>query len=755
MTMFLTKLGAIAQRAPRIAIASALFLLLGAGIFGAPASGELPAGGYGDPQSESAKAQAILASDFDAGGMSIIFEIEDPVSGVDSLAARTSAQTVLQTLHSSRHAQQIRSYWPASLSAPTINESLASPDHRTGFILAQIAGSEEEVPQRAHDIANSVVGTHGDVTVKAGGQAIANYDVGQQLRKDLTTVEAIAIPLCFVALVWIFGSALAAILPITVAVFATVMTTAALRGISMFTNVSIFALNVASAICMALAIDYTLLIINRYREQLASGRTAKQAMAFTMNTAGRTVIYSAVTVALPLAATMIFPMYFIRSMAYAGIIAVSMCLIGALVVAPTLLTLLSDGIDKWDIRKPVYRLMGRAAPSLKPPQETFFYRSAVYIMRHARTATLLVAALYLILGIPALGLRVGYPDDRMLPTAAPARQVGDTMRELFPEHGNTIPIVIPSAVPSAAVIGYAQLLSQVPDVLSVAAPDGTYVNGLRVSSDSYRAAQAKDATYLTVSSPLDPYSPASKAQLENLKHINAPAPILFGGVAQQNIDDTNAIFEKLPIVLALIGATTLVIAFLFTGSILLPIKVLVMNLLSLTAAFGAMVWIFQDGHLGAFGTTATGNLNAEFIPFVFCVAFGLSMDYEVFVLSRIREEWLATDRGPGANERAVALGLARTGGIVTAAAAVMAIVFVACASSQVQAERMLGTGLAITVLLDAVLIRTVLVPAFMRLLGRANWWAPAPLRQWHNRWGLVDESRRLGDQAIEQIGQGV
>ncbi|OSC41572.1 MMPL family transporter [Mycobacterium decipiens] len=748
--MIFTKLGALALRAPRIIIATALLLLLAAGIFDALMSAQLPAGGYDDPGSESAKAQAILTDDFNAGGMPIVFEITDP-STVNAPAARASAQAVLEALHNSRYAQQISSYWSAS---PAIAASLVSNDHRTGLIVAQIAGSDSDAPQRAHDIANSVVGTHGDVTVKAGGQAISYYDVNRQLRRDLITIEAIAMPLSFVVLVWIFGSALAAILPIAVAVFAIEVTTAALRALSMFTSVSVFALNLVSALCIALAIDYTLFIINRYREELSSGKTVRQAMVCTLNTAGRTVTYSAATVMLSLAAMTIFPMYFLRSLAYAGLIGVSLCLIGALVVAPALLTLLGERIDKWDIRKPAYRLIRRAAPTHKAPQEAFFYRSAVFAMRHAVPVVLLVTALYVIVGIPFLGLKVAYPDDRMLPTTAPARQAGDTMRELFPQSGNAIRIVIPG-VPSPAVNGYASRLSQAPDVVSVAAPDGTYVNGKQVSTDSYGAAQTKDASYLTVSSSLDPASPAGKAQLADFKHIGAPAPTLFGGVAQQNIDDVNAIVDNIPLAFLLIAATTLVLVFLLTGSILLPIKTLVMNMLSLTAAFGTMVWIFQDGHLGGFGTTATGHINAEFTPFIFGIAFGLSMDYEVFVLSRVREEWLKTDRGSDANERAVALGLARTGRIVTAAATVMAIVFVACITSQVQAERMLGTGLAITVLLDAFLIRTILVPAFMRLLGRANWWAPAPLRRWHNRWGLTDEPRRAMHQPVEQIGEAV
>lgn len=745
--MMFIRLGALAQRRPRIVVAAALLFVLLAGVFGTPVSAQLPAGGYDDPKSESARVQVLLANDFHAGGMPIIFEITDP-AGVDAPDARARARMVLDVLHHSSYAQQISSYWSAS---PPIAASLVSADHRTGLIVSQIAGSDSDAPPRAHEIADSVVGTHGAVTVKAAGQAIAYYDVNRQSRIDLIMTEAIAVPVTFAALVWIFGSVLAAILPIAVAVFAIAGTTAALRGLFMFTDVSVFALNLATALCLALAIDYTLFIINRYREELAGGQSTTGAMARTMNTAGRTVAYSAVTVALSLTVMAIFPMYFLRSLAWAGLIGVSLCLIGALAVAPALLTLLGDRIDKWDIRKPLYRL-GRRSPVHKAPQDTFFYRSAVFAMRHAIPVVLLVTTVFIILGIPFLTMKVAYPDDRILPTTAQSRQAGDILRTAFPRYGNAIRIALPSGGPSAAVSDYALQLSRATDVLAVAAPDGTYVNGARVSTDSIGAARRiEGASYLTVSSSLDPYSPAGKTQLADLKHISAPAPTLFGGVAQQNIDDVNAIMSRLPLAFALIAAATLVLVFLLTGSILLPIKALAMNTLSLTAAFGAMVWIFQDGHLGGFGTTTTGHINAAFPPFIFCVAFGLSMDYEVFVVSRIREEWLNTDRRSGANERAVALGLARTGRIVTAAATVMAIAFLAIIASQVQSMRMLGTGLAITVLLDAFVIRTVLVPAFMRLLGRANWWAPAPLRRWHAKWGLTDEPRRSASEPVEEV----
>jgi len=747
-----TRLARLVRRYPRVVIVAAVLFFLMAGVVGASVAAGLPAGGYDDARSESARAKAVLVDKFNAGGMPIVFEVTSSTDVADAPNVRARAHTIVDALHASRYAQLVTSYWTAS---PSAAKSLVSQDHRTGLVVAEIAGSDSDAPPRAHDIAKSLVGTRDGITVMAGGQAIAYYDFNRQARLDLVITEAIAIPFTFVVLVWVFGSAIAAILPIAVAGFAVAGTTAGLRAVLMVTNVSVFAINLATALCLALAIDYTLFIINRYREELAAGASRDDAMIRTLNTAGRTVLYSAVTVGLSLAVMMVFPMYFLRSLAYAGLLSVGLCLIGALIVAPALLVALDDRLSKWDIRKPVYHLFGRNAWEPRSPEETFFYRSAVFAMRRPVSVLVIITALLILLGLPFFGMKLAYPDDRSLPPTATAHQAGDALREQFPGSMNAIRIVLPSR--SSQQIGsYADQLSQVPGVTGVAAPDGTYVRGSRVSAEGYGAGQTKDETYLTVSSSLDPYATSAKDQLNVLKRIPAPAPPLFGGVAQQNIDNVQAITRVVPLAFSLIAITTLVLIFLLTGSVLLPFKAFIMNMLSLAVGLGAIVWIFQDGHLDGFGTTVAGHINAVFPPFMFCVAFGLSMDYEVFVLSRIREEWMKTDRGTGDNERAVALGVAQTGRIVTAAATVMAIVFIALVASQVQHMRMLGVALAVTVLVDAFLIRTVLLPAVMRLMGRANWWAPRRLARWHATWGLGEgdqtPSGPARDNGVDQKG---
>jgi RND superfamily putative drug exporter len=411
-----------------------------------------------------------------------------------------------------------------------------------------------------------------------------------------------------------------------------------------------------------------------------------------------------------------------------------------LLLAPALIVVLGNRIEAFDIRKPLRRLVGRPAGGAPTPAESFFYRIATASMKRAMPVTLIMAALFTLLAVPFLSVRVAYPDDRLLPKSAPTRQAGDLLRDGFPQNvAGAVRIVLPAGITSSSAVDeYARNLSRLTDLTGVAAPAGTYVAGIRISTDHYGAAAAAGAAYLTAYTKLDPLSKSAQELLGALKQVPAPAAALFSGVTQQNADNVHGISGKLPLAILLIAVTTFILIFLLTGSVLLPVKALLMSALSLTAAFGAMVWIFQDGHLAGFGTTTVGHINAAFPPLIFCIAFGLSMDYEVFVLSRIREEWIKSDRTTVENERAVALGLARTGRIVTAAATLMAVVFLAICASQVSSMRMLGVALTITVLIDAFLIRTILVPAAMRLMGRANWWAPAPLARWQTRWGLPE-----------------
>ena len=546
-------------------------------------------------------------------------------------------------------------------------------------------------------------------------------------------------------LVWVFGGLMAAALPLAVGGFAILGSMAVLRAVTLVTDVSIFALNLTVAMGLALAIDYTLLIISRYRDELAEGAGREQALVRTMATAGRTVLFSALTVALSMVAMVLFPMYFLKSFAYAGIAVVAFAAVAAIVVAPAAIVLLGDRLDSLDVRRLARRILGRPEPVRRPVEETFWYRSTKFVMRRSIPIGLAIIALLLLLGTPFLGIKWGFPDDRVLPASASARQIGDELRSNFAvDSATNVRVVIPdtTGITPAELDRYAAQLSQVADVSSVSSPGGTFVGGAPAGPPSAATGIKDGSAFFTVGSNAPLFSSASEAQLDRLHAVSTPAgqPVQLTGIAQINRDSSEAITSRLPLVLGVIAAITFVLLFTLTGSVILPLKALVLNILSLSAAFGALVWIFQDGHLGALGTTPTGTLVANLPVLLFCIAFGLSMDYEVFLVSRIREYWLKSGKTRADNDESVALGLARTGRVVTAAALLMSISFAALIAAQVAFMRMFGLGLTIAVLADATLVRMLLVPAFMHVLGRWNWWAPKPLARLHERIGISESA---------------
>ncbi|MGZ6778738.1 MAG: MMPL family transporter, partial [Mycobacterium sp.] len=557
------------------------------------------------------------------------------------------------------------------------------------------------------------------------------------------------IPLSFVVLVWVFGGLLTAALPLAVGAFAILGSMAVLHAITFFTDVSVFALNLSVAMGLALAIDYTLLIVSRYRDELAAGSHRDEALIRTMATAGRTVLFSAMTVALSMVAMVLFPMYFLKSFAYAGIAVVAFAAVAAVVVAPAAIVLLGDRLDALDVRRLIRRALGRPEPAPKPVEQNIWYRSTKSIMRRSIPVGIAIIALLLVLGAPFLGAKWGFPDDRVLPASLSARTVGDQMRDDFAvDSSRNVTVVVPDAtgVTPQDLGSYAAELSRVADVSSVSSPAGTYIDGLPAGPPSAATGLKDGSAFLTVGSNAPLFSDASETQLDQLRAVSTPAgkPVQLTGVAQINRDSSMGITDRLPVVLAAIAAITFVLLFLLTGSLILPLKALLLNVFSLTAAFGALVWIFQEGHLGALGTTPTGTLVANMPVLLFCIAFGLSMDYEVFLVSRIREYWLSSPgRTRADNDEAVARGLARTGRVVTAAALVMSISFAALIAAQVAFMRMFGVGLTLAVLVDATLVRMALVPAFMHVLGRWNWWAPKPLARLHDRIGLRESADDL------------
>jgi putative drug exporter of the RND superfamily len=512
-----------------------------------------------------------------------------------------------------------------------------------------------------------------------------------------------------------------------------------LRALTYTTDVSIFALNLATAMGLALSIDYTLLILSRYRDELADGAPRDQALVRTMATAGRTVLFSSVTVMLAMMPMLMFPMYFLKSFAYAGIAVVVFAATGALVVTPALIALLGDRLDSLDVRRLFRRRSDLDTP--RRPEQTFWYRSTKFVVRHSIPAALGVTVLLLILGVPFLGVHSGVPDDRVLPTSASAHHVGDVLRTDFAtDSAKNLEVVLPDAkgVTPVDLGHYAARLSQVPDVTWVSSPVGMFAAGQQIGPPTGTAAIGDGSAYLTVASTAPLFSDRSQTQLQALHAVPRPnnAPVLLTGYAQMNNDTVAAVTDRLPVVLTVIAVASFVLLFLLTGSVVVPLKTLLLSVISLSATFGALVWIFQDGHLGALGTTNTHTLDLNMPVLLFCIAFGLSMDYEVFLIARTREYWLESGQTRADNDESVALGLAHTGRVITAAATIMAIAFAALTAAQVSFMRMFGVGLTVAILVDATLVRMVLVPAFMHLLGRANWWAPKPLAWLHDRLGL-------------------
>ncbi len=741
----LERIALLAIAAPRRIIALAALTLVAAAVFGLPVAERLSAGGFQDPTSSSARATQLLADKFGQADMQLVFTVTSP-DGVNSPAARAAARDIVDYVGAAPNITGVESAWTSS---PTAAAEMTSRDGRSGLIVAGVTGGEKDVQKHAQSVvdhlSDSLLTGHGDVSVLAGGSALAYSQINTQNQRDLLLMEAIALPLSFAVLVWVFGGLLAAALPMAVAALAIVGSMAVLRFVTYFTDVSIFALNLSTALGLALAIDYTLLIISRFRDELADGAERDQALIATMMTAGRTVIFSAATVALSMAATAVFPMYFLRSFAYAGVATVALCALAAIVVTPAAIVLLGPRLDALNARKLVRRVLRRPEPVPKPVDQLFWYRSTKFVIRRAATVGLSGVVLLVLLGVPFLGIKWGFPDDRVLPRSSSAHQVGDMLRSDFESNSDsTVTAVVPHAdgLTPADFERYAIDLSRVVDVAAVTGPTGTFVHGSKVGPTTSAVTVKDGSAFLTVASGAPLFSEASEAQLDRLREVSGPGgrEVDLAGAAPVNRDSVDAITSRVPAVLAVIAVIMFVVLFLLTGSVVLPVQALILNVLSLSAAFGALVWIFQDGHLGALGTTPTGTIVANMPVLLFCIAFGLSMDYEVFLLSRIREFWLAGGRSASDNDESIALGLARTGRVITAAALVMSISFAALIAAQVSFMRMFGLGLTLAVLVDATLVRMVLVPAFMHGVGTWNWWAPGPLRRLHDRIGISESA---------------
>ncbi|MGE2737384.1 MMPL family transporter [Mycolicibacterium vaccae] len=710
-----------ATTAPRRVAAIAVLVMIAAAAFGVPAATSLSAGGFQDPTAESTIASRTLTEALGRSDVPLIFTVTHP-GGFEQ--GRTAGTAVVDRARQDPHVADVQSPWTAPPGA-----GLVSEDGRTGLVVVTFTGTEDDASAYAQTVADDVGATvaprFGDVEILAGGSAMVFSQITAQTLRDVLIMEAIAVPLSFLVLVWVFKGWLVAAVPIAVAGLTIAASMAVLRLISMGTDVSIFALNLTTALGLALAIDYTLLIISRFRDEIAAGAERDAALRTTMRTAGRTVVFSALTVALSMATMVLFPMYFLKSFAYAGVATVVLCALAAIILTPVAIVLLGNRVD--------------ARPrhfTDSPVDRRFWYRWTKAVTRRALPVGLASAILLIGVGLPFAGVRWGLPDDRVLPASSSPHQVGDILREQFPALESTVTVVVPDAtgLPPADAARYAADASRVTGVSTVTGPTGLYAAGRQVGPPGPPPADPGVAVF-TIGSTAQVLSTDADRQLDELRALAPPGgrEVLVTGSTQVNRDTVESITDRLPAVLIAIAAVTFLLLFVLTGSVVLPLKALLLNVLSLTATFGALVWIFQDGHLGAFGTTPTGTLVVNMPVLLFCIAFGLSMDYEVFLLSRIREYWLRSGRTRADNEESVALGLAHTGRVVTAAALIMSISFSALIAAEVSFMRMFGVGLTVAVLVDATLVRMVLLPALMQLMGRWNWWAPAPLARFHRR----------------------
>ncbi len=737
-----TRLGRFAVRRRRLVLAfTALFVVVAAGL-GTGVFGSLKGAGFDDPSSESSRARAVLEGEFDAGDANLVVLAKAAGGNVDAPDAAAAGAALTARLAAEPGVSRVASYWSLGNAPP-----LRATDGTRAIIVARLTGDDAAMADTYDRLAASYKGDQGVLDLRFGGAQAINADIGHQIEGDLARAEVVSVPITLALLVVVFGGLIAAGLPLFVALVAIFGTFLALFTITKLTDVSIYSVNLTTALGLGLAIDYSLFMVSRFREELGRGRTVEDAVVRTVETAGRTVAFSALTVAVSLSALLVFPMYFLRSFAYAGGAVVLVAALGSLVSLPALLAVVGRRVDRFQVLR------------RRPPvagENGFWHRLSTVVMRRPILVGGAAVAVLVLLGLPFLRVSFGLPNQTVLPKGTESRVVSEELvRDFDGNTGENFAVVVTGiddlGARSAALDAFAARVSSLDGITRVAGLTGTYAAGQLVAApDPSSSAFARPAgTWLMVTPAATMVSARGEELVKQIRAIDAPFAFGVEGRGAELVDTKAAIAARLPYALAIIAGVTFVLLFLVFGSLLVPLKAIVLNLLSLTATFGAMVWVFQDGHLsGLLGFTATGQLDVTMPILMFCIAFGLSMDYEVFLLSRIKEEHDLH----GDNTRAVAMGLERTGRIVTAAAVLLAVTFVAFGTSGVSIIKLFGLGLALAIVMDATVIRGLLVPAFMRLAGEANWWAPAPLKRFQQRWGISEGGGHDDERELVDVG---
>jgi RND superfamily putative drug exporter len=690
------------HRRRRWVLAAAGALLVFAGVWGTGVFGALSAsGGFETPGSESTKATQIAERDLgrDAADVVILYQGE---TTVDDPSYRTSVERALAGLPPGK-VLDTATYWTTN--AP----QFVSEDRTSTYAVLQLAGADEAARDDSYQaIKDGLDDVGGGLTAKVGGTVATSATINDRVASDIPRAEAIAMPILLVLLVLIFGGLVAASLPLLVGGIAILGSFTALHTLALLTDVSIFAVNISTFLGLGLAIDYGLFMVSRFREELRrDGTSVEDALATTMNTAGRTVAVSGITVAVSLSGLLLFDQNFLVSMGYGGIATVFVCMLGALTVLPALLAVLGPKVDAlplWRRRRTSRGWWGRVALS---------------VMRRPVLYVVATVALLLALGGPFLRINWGGVDANALPDGSEARAVAEAMETQFPRNVTSpINAVVTGTSDRAAIDAYGDRLAALPG-----------------AGDAAVTGASGTTTQIAVGYDADPYSDAARDLVQQVRDVPAPAgaQVHVGGATADVVDELAGLGGTLPWLALLVGGATFVLLFLAFGSVVLPLKAIVMNMLSLSATFGLVVLIFQEGHLsGLLNFTAIGAIAPAMPILMLVLLFGISMDYEVFLLSRVREEYDLT----GSNVTAVAAGVQRTGSIITSAALLFIVVIGAFATSGITFIKMVGVGMAVAILMDATIIRGLLVPAMMRLMGRANWWAPAPLARLYGRYGI-------------------
>ena len=691
------KLGSLIVTRKKFIFTLFIALILAAGAIGSSVFGKLDSGGYSDPKSDSAKVFEYLTDEFKVKDPAVVLVVETK-NGIISPEASASATRLESQIKLEPGVESTLSFW-SSGGAP----SLKSSDGNSAFLFIYSKSIEwDEVQNLGKRMQEKYEGNYETLRVYASGTGVFAHAINTKIADDLKISEAISIPLTFIFLVFVFGSLVASAMPLLVGVSAILGSLLIMYLLTLFTGVSVFALNLITGLGLGLGIDYSLLIVNRFREELHAGKSVEDAVRKTVSTAGKTVFYSGLTIVITLASLMLFPLMFLKSFGYAGVTVVIMAVLGSLVALPALLAILGTRINKAVVRK----------GAIAPKEDGRWAQTARFVMRRPVAVVTLSLILLTVLAAPIKDIVFTQVDSRVLPASNPAAAASQIISERFPgQEGNPIEIVVPNG---------AQITNQIDQFTSeVAKVDGivrigqlqSYGNDVRV----------------TAIHEMSPRTPDAERLINEIRDLQSPTGTLIGGVAADYADTQNGIARTMPWALLWIVIGVLLLLFVFTGSIILPIKAVILNILSLAATLGAITWIFVHGNLqwlvGEF--TVTNAVDTGSIILVAVVAFGLSMDYELFLLSRIKEEH---DAGKS-NVESVAIGLQRSARIITAAAGLLAIVFASFMLSGVTSIKMLGFGVAIAIILDATLVRALLVPALMRLFGERNWWAPKSMKK--------------------------